>query len=68
MESFNIGDTVIYVGISHATDPTFYPPVGTLGIVLGIYDSDLLVKWEDGSTSLDDLWYVYFKEIRMLSK
>ena len=44
----------------HEWDPKRYPAVGTTGVVYAIYERDVAVKWQDGSTSGDDLWLVPF--------
>ncbi len=64
MNVFRRGERVVYVGVSNATDPQYYPPVGTIGVVYDAADGDPLVQWPAGSTSRDDLWFVYHKEIR----
>lgn len=64
MQIFDSGDIVVYVGISHSARPDFYPPVGTVGIVITGDPIRPVVWWEDGSTSGDDMWAVYHKEIR----
>ena len=52
------GDKVRFIGAkSHEFLPEFFPPVGTVGEIIGFdEDEDLLVQWEKGSTSENDLW------------
>lgn len=42
----------------HRRVPEYYPPYGTIGVVIKADCNDYLVQWADGSTSENDKWYV----------
>ena len=52
-----IGAKVRYIKKSnHKRNPEYYPPVGTEGIIQKANSITLIVHWEDGSTSGNDIW------------
>lgn len=55
------GDKVVYVGLNGVRENphAFYPEIGTVGVVVEVGKPDILVKWDDGSTSNDDRWWCY---------
>ena len=67
-----VGDKVRYI----AEDPEdvketgYYPPKGTIGIVIGIeddgYPAPYHIKWPAGTTKLDGCWYVERKDIELV--
>lgn len=66
------GDIVmaaVYTSEIHNKYPQYYPPIGTVGKVLGqgVKDS-VYVQWSKGSTSLDDKWYAPIYTLRKLTK
>ena len=64
MKEYKVGDQVVFVGISRCIAPEYYPPVGTKGTVVSTEDRLPLIRWENGSTSLDDVWFACLSEIR----
>lgn len=73
-----IGDKVRYI----TEDPEdikesgFYPPKGTIGVVIGIEDLDYpasyltsyLIRWPEGITQDDGCWYVGIGDIELAEK
>lgn len=59
---YKVGDKVVFIDKKkHEEYPKFFPEVGTAGTITGHSDDiRALVKWEEGSTSLDDKWYCEF--------
>lgn len=65
-----IGDKVRYI-IDAATTkeyPEFYPPKGTIGVVLWIeYDSgQCYIRWPEGTTKGDGCWYAKEEDIELV--
>lgn len=70
--NFQVGDEVVFVNSEmHEENPEWFPEVGTVGIVVDIYelsdddyyttsddDYTTRVQWPDGSTSKSDVWWV----------
>lgn len=64
--SFKVGDTVVYTNHGkHDAYPQFCPAVGTVGKIEYYTDgsSDCVVRWERGSTSDDDRWWVDLEDL-----
>lgn len=59
---YKVGDKVVFIDKKkHEEYPEFFPKVGTVGTITGHSDDiRTLVKWEEGSTSLDDQWLCEF--------
>ena len=67
-----IGDQVRYI----AEDPEdiketeYYPPKGTIGVVIGIkdfyYTASYRIRWPKGTTEGDGCWYVERKYIELV--
>ncbi len=56
---FANGDQVRFIcGELHEKQPAYFPPVGTIGTVIGFGLDDLFVQWPCGTTSEDDEWFV----------
>lgn len=55
---FNVGDKVVWMNHAlHHERPEFYPPIGTIGEVIGIAGNMVIdVQRPAASTSLDDCW------------
>ena len=55
-----IGDRVRYIAEDAVLDEKqrFYPPKGTIGVVVRIEDDSdtYLVRWPDGTTKVDGFW------------
>ena len=53
---YKVGDKVVFISENkHKEFPSFYLEVGTVGMVLGRDANNCaLVKWEEGSTLLND--------------
>lgn len=63
-----VGDKVRFIDAkSHEFLPEFFPPVGTVGEIIRFdEDEELLVQWEEGSTSEDDTWYCDEKDVERI--
>ena len=64
--SFKVGDTVVYTNQKmHDSYPRFYPAVGTVGKIEYYTEgsSDCVVRWERGSTSDDDRWWIDLEDL-----
>ena len=65
-----VGDKVRYIteDDSSEKEPGFYPPKGTLGVVVRIEDDAVpyLIKWPEGTTKGDGFWYVCRKDIELV--
>ena len=65
-----VGDNVRY--ITEDTDETketgYYPPKGTIGVVIRIEDdaAPYLIRWPEGTTKDDGCWYVCRKDIELV--
>lgn len=62
-----VGDMVKMIDFElHDRLPIWYPPVGTCGIVLQVFDNGrkLRVQWERGSTSGNDVWSVLSESVQ----
>lgn len=58
---YKVGDKVVFISVNkHKELPSFYPEVGTVGTITGHSGDRALVKWKEGSTSLDDQWLCVF--------
>ena len=66
-KEIKIGDIVKYIGNKHDTEPEYYPPIGTPGVVNYIGTQSIRVKWENGSTSDDDFWYCGHDDVEVVS-
>ena len=65
-----VGDRVRYItedGVS-AKELGFYPPKGTIGVVVRIEDDAVpyLIKWPEGTTKDDGHWYVGREDIELV--
>ena len=65
-----IGDKVRYITEDSIEDKEsgYYPPKGTIGIVIGIKgDTALyLIRWPDGTTKGKGCWYVEKENIKLV--
>ena len=65
-----VGDKVRYIGenAEEAEELRYYPPKGTIGVVVRIEDDDVpyLIKWPEGTTKGDGFWYVSRDEIELV--
>lgn len=52
----------------HEEEPDFFPTLGTIGKVIGIYTNGCYVQWPTGSTSDDDIWCVDYADIISLER
>ena len=63
-----VGDKVVMIDNElHYLYPEFYPTEGTQGIVVDAdrYDALISVRWELGSTSRDDEWWVARHKVKL---
>lgn len=66
---FQVGDTVRFISEErHERDPEYFPPIGTTGQILSMEGGFYRVRWESGSTSNDDVWYVKESDIEFADK
>ena len=67
-----VGDRVRYIAEDSIEDKEsgYYPPKGTIGVVIGIKDLDCLapyhIKWPEGTTKWNGCWYVERKDIELV--
>ena len=67
-----IGDKVRYIAEDSKEDKEsgYYPPKGTIGIVIGIEALDCvapyLIQWPKGTTKLSGCWYVGREDIELV--
>lgn len=67
-----VGDKVRYIAEDSIEDKEsgYYPPKGTIGIVIGIEDLDCPapyhIQWPEGTTKGDGCWYVKRKDIELV--
>ena len=67
-----VGDKVRYITEDSEEDKEtgYYPPKGTIGIVIGIKDLDYpapyYIRWSDGTTKSDGCWYVRREDIELV--
>ena len=67
-----IGDKVRYIAedTDDAKKSGFYPPKGTIGVVIGIDPADDIapyhIKWPAGTTKWDGCWYVDRENIELV--
>ena len=54
---YRIGDHVMYDGSEHRALPQYYPKAGTEGVVTGVGNIGVMVRWLSGSTSKRDVWW-----------
>lgn len=55
---------VRYIRIDNEEDKAtgYYPPIGTLGTVIAVYEDDIIVKWDSG-TEGDGAWYCEIADV-----
>lgn len=65
-----VGDRVRYIAEDSKADKEsgFYPPKGTIGIVIGIKGdiAPYLIRWPDGTTKGDGFWYTDRESIELV--
>lgn len=67
-----VGDKVWYIAEDSKEDKEsgFYPPKGTIGVVIGIENIDrvapYLIQWPKGTTKLSGCWYVRREDIEVV--
>ena len=67
-----IGDRVRYIAEDSIEDKKcgYYPPKGTIGIVIGIADLDCstpyYIQWPEGTTKWNGCWYVEKENIELV--
>ena len=65
-----IGDKVRYIAedSEDAKETGYYPPKGTIGVVIRIEDdaAPYLIRWPDGTTKSDGFWYAGKEDIEAL--
>lgn len=65
-----VGDNVRYIAEDSeaAKETGYYPPKGTIGVVVRIEDdaAPYLIRWPEGTTKGDGCWYVCRKDIELV--
>lgn len=67
-----VGDKVRYIAEDSKEDKEsgYYPPKGTIGVVIGIEDLDYLapyhIQWPEGTTKWSGCWYVEKENIELV--
>lgn len=65
-----VGDKVRYIteDTEDAKELGYYPPKGTIGVVVRIEDdaAPYLIRWPEGTTKGDGCWYVCRKDIELV--
>ena len=67
-----VGDKVRYIAedTDDAKETGYYPPKGTIGVVIGIDPADDIapyhIKWPAGTTKWDGCWYVDRENIELV--
>ena len=65
-----VGDKVRYIAEDSvpAKELGFYPPKGTIGVVVRIEDDAVpcLIRWPEGTTKDDGCWYVGREDIELV--
>ena len=65
-----VGDKVRYIAeyIEQNKELGFYPPMGTIGVVVRIENDDVpyLIRWPDGTTKSDGFWYAEKESIELV--
>ena len=65
-----VGDNVRYIteDTDEIKETGYYPPKGTIGVVIRIEDdaAPYLIRWPDGTTKDDGCWYVCRKDIELV--
>lgn len=59
--NFKVGDIVRYLKDTLNYDESekiYYPPVGTVGIIVSMEEDDIQVQWPKGTTLDEGCWYV----------
>ena len=72
IREIEIGDKVRYIVEDSIEDKEsgYYPPKGTIGVVIGIKDLNChalyRIQWPDGTTKGDGCWYVEKENIKLV--
>ena len=65
-----VGDNVRYIteDTDEIKETGYYPPKGTIGVVIRIEDdaAPYLIRWPEGTTKDDGCWYVCRKDIELV--
>ena len=65
-----VGDNVRYIteDPDEIKETGYYPPKGTIGVVIRIEDdaAPYLIRWPEGTTKDDGCWYVCQKDIELV--
>ena len=65
-----VGDNVRYIteDPDEIKESGYYPPKGTIGVVIRIEDdaAPYLIRWPEGTTKDDGCWYVCQKDIELV--
>ena len=68
--NIEVGDKVRYIteDPEDVKETGYYPPKGTIGVVIKIEDDAVpyLIKWPEGTTKDDGCWYVGREDIELV--
>lgn len=71
-DMLKVGDKVRFINEQrHAKEPWKCPKVGTIGDVVGVNgcgNDSIHIKWEKGSTSMDDRWHCNEEDVELLTE
>ena len=66
-KDLQVGDKVVYTNKKdHKEYPNWYPPVGTIGVVVKTYDrsGNLRVQWPKDKTAGSGIWFVSYGDVK----
>ena len=70
VREIEVGDKVRYIdeNAEEAEELGYYPPKGTIGVVVKVEDDAVpyLIEWPKGTTKRDGCWYVSRGEIELV--
>lgn len=72
IREIEVGDKVRYIteDTEESKESGYYPPKGTVGMVIGIEDLDCLaqylIQWPEGTTKWNGRWYVEKENIELV--
>jgi len=57
----------IHIDSEEEKELGYYPPIGTLGTVIKVYEDDIVVKWDSG-TKGDGEWYCDITDVEVVEE
>lgn len=66
MTKFKVGYKVKFTSeVEHSQNPRYFPPVGTIGVIVDREERGCWVEWPDGTTEYDDCWFAEYKHLEL---